>query len=81
MDPESINSVCSLFDCFGAILHEFTVLITGLKDPVYESDDAISLCSGIGVFKTYEFFMLLRAIKVIQHLSFRRVLQSFRVTK
>ena len=34
MDPESINLVFSLFDCFGAILYE--LLIAGLIDPVYQ---------------------------------------------
>ena len=36
MDPESINSVFALFDCFGAILYE--LLIAGLMDLVYQSD-------------------------------------------
>ena len=35
MDPESINSVFALFDCFGAILYE--LLIAGLMVPVYQS--------------------------------------------
>ena len=34
-DPESINSVFALFDCFGAILYE--LLIAGLIDLVYQS--------------------------------------------
>ena len=36
MDPDSINLVFALFDCFGAILYE--LLIAGLMDPVYQSD-------------------------------------------
>ena len=36
MDPESINSVFALFDCFGAILYK--MLIARLMDPVYQSD-------------------------------------------
>ena len=35
IDPESINSVFALFDCFGAILYE--LLIAGLIDLVYQS--------------------------------------------
>ena len=35
MDPESINSVFALFDCFGAILYE--LLIAGLMDLIYQS--------------------------------------------
>ena len=34
-DPESINSVFALFDCFGAIIYE--LLIAGLIDLVYQS--------------------------------------------
>ena len=36
MDPESINLVFALFDCFGAILYE--LLIARLMDQVYQSD-------------------------------------------
>ena len=35
IDPESVNSVFALFDCFGAILYE--LLIAGLIDMVYQS--------------------------------------------
>ena len=35
IDPESINSVFTLFDCFEAILYE--LLIAGLVDLVYQS--------------------------------------------
>ena len=35
IDPESINSVFALFDCFGAILYE--MLIAGFMDLVYQS--------------------------------------------
>ena len=36
MDPESIIQFFSLFYCFGSTLYE--LLITGLMDPVYQSD-------------------------------------------
>ena len=36
MDPESINSVFDLFDCFGSILYE--LLIAGFIDLVHQSD-------------------------------------------
>ena len=36
MDPESINSVFALFDCFGSILYE--LLIAGFIDLVHQSD-------------------------------------------
>ena len=36
MEPESINLVFALFDCFGAILYK--LLIAGLMDQVYQSD-------------------------------------------
>ena len=36
MDPDSIISVCALFNCFRATLYEF--LIAGLIDPVSQSD-------------------------------------------
>ena len=36
MNPESINSVFALFDCFGAILYE--LLMAGLMDLVHQSD-------------------------------------------
>ena len=39
MDPESINSVFALFDCFGAI---YELLIAGHMDPVYQSYEAFT---------------------------------------
>ena len=36
MDPESINLVFALFDCFGSILYE--LLIAGFIDLVHQSD-------------------------------------------
>ena len=44
MDPESINSVFALFDCFGAILYE--MLIVGLMDRVYQSDAYEAVAGG-----------------------------------
>ena len=33
-----LNSVFVPFDCFGAILYIYELLIAGLMDPVYHSD-------------------------------------------
>ena len=46
MEPESINSVFALFDCFGAILYES--LIVGLMYLVYQSG-AYEVFAGIVV--------------------------------
>ena len=46
IDPESINSVFALFDCFGAILYE--LLIAGLIDLVYRS----------GAYEAFEGFLV-----------------------
>ena len=45
MDPESINSVVALLDCFGAILYE--LLNTGLMDRVYQSDECEAFAGGL----------------------------------
>ena len=40
----------------------------------------VSFCGGTGFFKTYESFMLLRAIIVMQNELFEAFSQSFQVT-